>query len=85
MPTRSTRIPDRTRADTCTHSRRSCGSERDAPTKTIKVERRNRLLGETNAAYAKLRRNKRVWAYMKHEYLAWDATLADGFEKRLTG
>ena len=39
---------------------------------------RQRFVDAANAAYARLRRNSRLWAQERRERAAWDATLADG-------
>jgi hypothetical protein len=48
--------------------------------KAIEAYRRNRLLEETNAAYAALRKDPKKWAEELQERQAWEATLPDGLE-----
>jgi hypothetical protein len=40
--------------------------------------RRERVLDQTNAGYARLRRNKATWSRISGEREAWDITLGDG-------
>lgn len=47
----------------------------------LELYRRQRILEETNAAYAALRADPAAWAEVEAERRAWDATLADGLEE----
>jgi hypothetical protein len=44
----------------------------------VETLRRQRLLEQTNAAYARLRADPDAWQEIDAERQAWDATLADG-------
>jgi hypothetical protein len=44
----------------------------------IENERRRLLLERTNAAYSKLRQNKKAWKAWRAELRQLDATLSDG-------
>ena len=44
----------------------------------IEQQRRRLLLERTNAAYAKLRQNKKAWQAWQAELRQLDATLSDG-------
>lgn len=44
----------------------------------IEAYRRERLLDETNAAFAALKRDPKAWKAELEERKAWDATLVDG-------
>ncbi len=46
----------------------------------IEALRRERLLDETNAAFAALKRDPKAWKAELEERRAWDATLTDGLE-----
>lgn len=46
--------------------------------KAVEQYRRQRLLGLTNAAYARLRADPEAWREEQAERAAWEATLADG-------
>lgn len=48
--------------------------------RALEVYKRQRILAETNAAYAVLRENKAAWNALEAERTAWDVTLADGLE-----
>lgn len=48
--------------------------------KALKLYRRQKLLEETNAAYAALRADPEAWAEVEAERRAWDATLDDGLK-----
>lgn len=48
--------------------------------KALKLYRRQKLLEETNAAYAALQADPEAWAEVEAERQAWDATLDDGLE-----
>lgn len=45
--------------------------------KALEEYRRRLLLEQTNAAFAKLRRNRRAWQQELSERAAWDQTLRD--------
>ena len=48
--------------------------------KAVELYRRQRLLDQTNAAYAALRAEPDAWQALEAERDAWDETLADGLE-----
>ena len=48
--------------------------------RALEIYKRQRILAETNAAYAILRENREAWNALEVERAAWDATLADGLE-----
>ena len=48
--------------------------------RAIEAYRRQKLLDETNQAYARLRDDGEAWADELKERGEWDATLADGLE-----
>jgi len=46
--------------------------------RAVEAYRRQRMLEETNAAYAALRSNPEAWREEQEERQAWEATLGDG-------
>ncbi len=48
--------------------------------KAVEAYRRQRILEQTNAAYAVLRSDQQMWQEVLDERAAWDVTLADGLE-----
>lgn len=48
--------------------------------RAVEAYRRQRILEETNAAYAALRNNPEAWREEQEERQAWEATLGDGLE-----
>ncbi|MFP3905351.1 MAG: hypothetical protein ACLFWB_13990, partial [Armatimonadota bacterium] len=48
----------------------------------VKRERQERMLQETNEAYAALREDEHAWAQEQQERAAWDATLGDGLDEQ---
>ena len=46
--------------------------------RSIEFYRRQRLLEETNRAYAALRQDPKQWAALEAERQGWDSTLQDG-------
>ena len=49
--------------------------------KEAEMKRRERIIAQTNAAYAKLRADPEAWAEELAERKLWDNTLADGLEE----
>lgn len=48
--------------------------------KLVDAYRRERVLEETNAAFAALKNNPKAWEHEQKERREWDATLADGLK-----
>ena len=48
--------------------------------RAIESYRRQRLLEEANAAYARLRSSPKAWSQEQKERRMWESTLADGLE-----
>jgi hypothetical protein len=48
--------------------------------RAVEQHRRQRILEEGNAAYARLREDPVAWAEWQKELAAWDATLMDGLD-----
>ena len=48
--------------------------------RAIESYRRQRLLEEANAAYARLRSSPSAWSQEQKERRMWESTLADGLE-----
>lgn len=48
--------------------------------KALEAYRRQRILMETNRAYAALRKDRKGWKELMEERQEWDATLLDGLE-----
>ncbi len=48
--------------------------------KAVEAYRRQRILEQTNAAYAVLRSDQQMWQEVLDERAAWDVTLTDGLE-----
>jgi predicted transcriptional regulator len=49
--------------------------------KAVEAYRRQRILEQTNAAYAVLRSDQQTWQEVLDERAEWDVTLADGLER----
>lgn len=49
--------------------------------KAVEALRRERILRETNEAYARLKSDPRTWKEFQREQKAWDVTLRDGLDK----
>lgn len=81
MATLTVRITEEAHAVLRELARESGRSMQAVLAEAIENARRNRVLDRTNAAYAKLRRNKQAWVHVKDERNAWDATLTDGLGK----
>ena len=48
--------------------------------KAVEAYRRQRILEQTNAAYATLRSDRQAWQEILDERAEWDVTLTDGLE-----
>ncbi len=48
--------------------------------KALEAYRRQRILVETNRAYAALRKDPKAWKELQEERREWDSTLLDGLE-----
>jgi len=46
----------------------------------LEASRRQRMLADTNAAYAALRVNSKAWREEQEERRLWETTLADGLD-----
>ena len=55
-------------------------SMQDVLARAVEAYRRQRILDQTNEAYAHLRANQATWDEIQEERAAWDATLADGLD-----
>jgi len=64
----------------CQLSKRTGRSMQSLLDDAIEALRRERLLDETNAAFAALKRDPKAWKAELEERRAWDATLTDGLE-----
>jgi predicted transcriptional regulator len=48
----------------------------------VEVYRRQQVLDDTNAAYARQKTDPKAWRRAKQERMAWDETLSDGLERK---
>ncbi|MCX6046153.1 MAG: toxin-antitoxin system protein [Chloroflexi bacterium] len=80
MPTTTIRVSTKTREAIHELAHIAGVSRQEIIDRALEVYRRQRILVETNAAYAILCANKEAWNGLEAERTLWDATLADGLE-----
>ena len=78
MPNTTVRVKEETRAALRELANQTNQSMQDVLARAVELYRRERILEETNAAYAALRADPQLWQEEQQERAAWDATLADG-------
>ncbi|MBI3978559.1 MAG: ribbon-helix-helix protein, CopG family [Chloroflexi bacterium] len=78
MPT--VRITEETRAALWELARQTGQPMQELLARAVEAYRRQRILEQTNAAYAALRANPAAWQEEHQERAAWNATLADGLD-----
>ena len=78
MPNTTVRVKEETRAALRELANQTNQSMQDVLARAVELYRRERILEETNAAYAALRADPQHWQEEQQERAAWDATLADG-------
>jgi hypothetical protein len=77
MPNRSVRINEQTRTTLLELASQTNQPMQEVLARAVELYRRQRLLEETNAAYAALRADPQQWREMQAERAPWDAALAD--------
>ena len=81
MDTQTVRISKESHAVLRDLSRRSGKSMQALLAMAIEHIRREHLLDQTNAGYARLRADPEAWEAVTREQEAWEATLADGLSE----
>ena len=78
MPTTTVRIEQQTQAKLRDLAAQTGDSMAEVLAKAVEAYRRQRIIEQTNAAYAALRRNPAQWREVEEEWAVWDVTLSDG-------
>jgi predicted transcriptional regulator len=78
MPNTTVRIREETRTALRELSSQTNQPMQEVLARAVELYRRQRILEQTNAAYAALRADPQPWREEQQERAAWDATLADG-------
>jgi hypothetical protein len=78
MPNTTVRIREETRTALRELSSQTNQPMQEVLARAVELYRRQRILEQTNAAYAALRADPQHWREEQQERAAWDATLADG-------
>ena len=78
MPTTTVRVEQHTQATLKELAAQTGESMSEVLAKAVEAYRRQRIIEQTNAAYAALRRNPEQWREIEEERSAWDVTLSDG-------
>ena len=80
MASATVRISEKTRKSLRELASKSGESMQTILDRAVEQYRRQRILEEGNAAYARLREDPVAWAAWQQELAAWDATLMDGLD-----
>jgi predicted transcriptional regulator len=80
MASATVRISERSRETLRKLAAKSGESMQAILDRAIEEYRRQQILEEGNAAYARLREDPEAWAEWKRELAIWDATLMDGLD-----
>ena len=78
MAETTVRVTKETREALLELSEQAGESMQEVLARAVEAYRRQRMLEETNAAYAALRSNPEAWREEQEERQAWEATLGDG-------
>lgn len=78
MPGTTVRIRDETRELLRELAAQTGERLQDLIANAVESYRRNRLLADTNTAYAALRQDEAAWRDLTEERELWEATLGDG-------
>jgi ribosomal protein L22 len=80
MASATVRVSDKSRETLRNLAAKSGESTQSILDRAIEEYRRQQILEEGNAAYARLRQDPEAWAEWKKELAIWDATLMDGLD-----
>jgi len=78
MKTTTVRIDEQTQAQLRRMAEQTGDSMQSVLAKAVETYRRQRIIEQTNAAYAELRGDPTAWQEEQQERAVWEVTLSDG-------